>query len=124
LQNLLQQQQTAVQRPQNSMSQVSRQQQQQSQPLQRVASAQPTPVFVPISMGAPPGPEDPEDTASRQLSIARSLASNAETARQEGETELAATLQSRVQERLQRLISKFAGTQAAGDAEILLQKIR
>src|SRR5262249_44400605 len=122
LQNLLQQQQTAVQQPQTSMSQVSRQQQQQ--PVQRVASTQPTPVFVPTSLGTTPTPDDPEDVASRQLSIARSLASDAETARQVGETALASMLQSRVEERLQRLITKFAGTQAADDAERLLQKIR
>jgi hypothetical protein len=75
-------------------------------------------------MGTPPTPDAPEDAAGRQLGIARALAADAETAWRDGETALATTLQTRVEERLQRLISKFAGTQAADDAEKLLQKTR
>jgi hypothetical protein len=71
-----------------------------------------------------PQTDDPEDVSNRQLYIARQLATDAETARQEGKYELASRLNTSVEERLQRIINKYAGTIAANTAEAMLKKIQ
>jgi hypothetical protein len=89
--------------------------------IQRVALAQSPPALTPAITDTP---QEPEDVASRQLYIARQLATDAETARQGGATKLASTLSDRAEERLQRIVSKYAGTLAANKAEEMLKKIQ
>jgi hypothetical protein len=126
LQNLLQQQQPtgqpALQQQTTGTMQMTRQSAPQPQ-FQRVARVQSPAPFTPVSMD-PPAPEDPEDSASRQLYIARQLATDATTARLGGETKLATTLADRAEERLQRIVSRYAGTLAANKAEEMLKKIQ
>jgi hypothetical protein len=124
IQNLLQQQQQQPQITQQtsdqtpSMSQTARQAPRQSQ-IQRTSLTQPAPVTQ-ITRE----PEEPEDSASRQLYIARQLANDAETARQEGKTKLATRLTASAEERLQRIVSKYEGTVAANTAGEMLKKIQ
>jgi len=121
----LQQQLTGIQRQpqqapqtQQSMLGISRQRQQPA--LQPVARADSTPA----TPNSAPAPEDPEDAAARQLSIARSLAADAETASKAGKEELSATLRLRAAERIQRILTKYADTQAVDGAQELMRKIQ
>ena len=110
------------QQPSQDTSQAARPQRQPQWP--RVAFAQPQPIAAPDSTDKIQPVENPEETAARQVRVARALAADAETARQEGKTELAATLRARAEERLQRVLDRYAGTEAADAAERVLQKLR
>ena len=127
LQNLLGQQQLAAlgqqqQPPQQSTLGLVRQRTQQQQ-LQRVGLTQPPTAQAPLSVGSDPQSEDPETTASRQLNIARALVVDSEKAGQAGDSELATQLRIRAAERLQRLTTKYSGTQAADEAQKLMRRI-
>ena len=126
LQNLLSQQQvlTLQQQPQQNSFGVVRQRPQQQQQLQRVAMTQPLAAVQPAVSDIVPQPEDPEEAASRQLRIARALVADAETASQAGDSDLETKLRTRVAERLQRITSKYPGTQAADEAEKLMRRIQ
>jgi hypothetical protein len=127
LQNaLLQQQLTSLQQgqqqtPQTQQSTLGIARQRQQPQFQRVAAADPAPA---AANSAPPAPEDPEEAAARQLGIARALAADAEAASKAGKEELSTTLRLRAAERVQRILSKYADTQAADGAQALMRKIQ
>jgi len=114
-------QQTTQQQPTNT-AQIERQPARQPQ-FQRIALNQSPDALAPV-VKDPPTPQDPEDLAGRQLSIARQLTNDAKTARLEGKYEVASTLASRAEERLQNIINKYSGTLAADRAEEMLKKIQ
>jgi len=118
----LQQQQPTTQQQTTNTAQIERQPARQPQ-LQRIALSQSPDALAPIAKD-PPAPQDPEDVAGRQLSIARQLTSDAKTARLEGKYEIASTLATRAEERLQNIINKYSGTLAANRAEEMLKKIQ
>lgn len=82
-------------------------------PPQASATASPTPVV-----------EDPETAAERLLRVARTLAADAETASDAGKGELSASLRLRAAERIQRILGKYADTQAADAARELMRKVQ
>ena len=128
LQNLMQQQlanqnftqsQTDFQQPTSMQAVRDRRQQ-----LRRAAYRPPAADVAPIGSGPSPAPQDPEQIASRQLSVARMLAEDADAADREGKSDMADALRTRVEERLQRLVSRYAGTEAATSAEKMLRRLR
>jgi len=124
IQTLQQQQPTSLQTTQQptNTAQIERQPARQPQ-FQRIALSQSLDSLTPIAKD-PPAPQDPEDLAGRQLSIARQLTNDAKTARLEGKYEVASALASRAEERLQNIINKYSGTLAADRAEEMLKKIQ
>src|SRR5262249_32695842 len=122
IQTLQQQQPTSLQTTQQptNTAQIERQPARQPQ-FQRIALNQSPDALAPV-VKDPPTPQDPEDLAGRQLSIARQLTNDAKTARLEGKYEVASTLASRAEERLQNIINKYSGTLAADRAEEMLKK--
>jgi hypothetical protein len=129
---LRQQQQNALlaqlqQQQQNALlAQQLRQQQQQNALVaqQRNAAADPLrAVEMPERRQPGEQSDNPEETATRQLKIARLLASDADTAQQKGERILAARLRGRAGERLQDVVAKYGGTKAADAAQELLQEL-
>lgn len=103
---------------QQSMLGISRQRQQPA--FQQVARTNSTPAAGNLG----PAAENPEEAAARQLSVARSLAADADKANQAGKDELSATLRLRAAERLQRILTKYADTQAADRAQELMRRIQ
>jgi hypothetical protein len=69
-----------------------------------------------------PRPANPEESAARQLKIARELVADADTAQQQGETNRATRMRDRAGERLQQVVANYSGTKAADEAQELLQK--
>jgi hypothetical protein len=88
------------------------------------AAVQPRAVQMPESKEPVPSSESPEQTGARQLKIARWLVSDANTAQQRGERDVATRLRDRAGERLQDVVAQYAGTKAADAAQDLLQQLR
>jgi hypothetical protein len=68
-------------------------------------------------------PATPDETAARQLEMARELVQDADTAEEHGETDRAARLRQRTRERLEELVERYPTTTAADDARDLLKKL-
>jgi hypothetical protein len=108
--------QTAFQ--QNAMLLASRQ---QTQPKQQNTSVQLPVVSQAGSGDSVTKPENAEELAARQLKIARDLLADADTTQQQGEPKRANKMRERAGERLLKLVENFSATQAAGEAQALLQ---
>jgi hypothetical protein len=131
---LVQQQQYALlaqlqqQQQQNALlAQQLRQQQQQNALLvqqRNAAAVQLRAVQAPERKEPAPQPDAPEETAVRQLKIARWLVSDADMAQRKGERALATRLRDRAGERLQDVVAKYSGTKEADAAQDLLQELR
>ena len=93
------------------------------QPQPNPGAAQLRAVPMPERDDPSPEPEDPEDTAARQLRLVRRLVADADAVQREGERDSAAKIRERAVERLRDIAAKFRGTRAAGEARELLQKL-
>lgn len=93
------------------------------QQMQRYAEAQQRTEWTPVRPQFVARTVDPEETAIRQVNIARTLSKDADDARRDGDRDRATTLRTRAEVRLQRVISKYSGTQTADTAQRALDKL-
>jgi hypothetical protein len=119
LQQQQQQQQALLAALQQQQNVLRAQQRNAAAAQQRAAQAQ-----APDQKQAVQPSANPEETAARQLKLARWLVSDADVAQKKGEREVATRLRDRAGERLQDLVAQYAGTKAADAAQVLLQGLQ
>jgi hypothetical protein len=72
---------------------------------------------------APQQPEDREETAARQLKIARVALADADTAEEKGDKDRATRMRDRAGTRLRDIAARYPETAAAGEAKDLVDKL-
>jgi hypothetical protein len=77
----------------------------------------------PAALPPSPPPADPEDTAAGLLRVASALVADAKSVRQFGESDLSNRLLDRAEERLRKIVKRYQGTQAAGEAGRILDTL-